>query len=75
MNRIERLLGLKGEARIRYLDGEFQILSAGDFVKCSVSGDVIALSELKYWNVERQEAYANSEAALKRYLEISGRTR
>jgi UDP-N-acetylglucosamine acyltransferase len=41
MNRIERILGLKGEARVRYLDAEFQVLSPGDFVRCAVSGDVI----------------------------------
>ena len=27
MNRFERLLGLKGEAKLRYLDGEFQVLA------------------------------------------------
>lgn len=70
MNRIERLLGLKGEARLRYLDGEFQVMSAGDFVRCAVTGDVIALTELRYWSVERQEAYSGPEAALKRHLEL-----
>jgi hypothetical protein len=69
MNRIERFFGLKGEARVRYLDGEYQVLGAGDFVRCAVTGEVIALSELKYWSVERQEAYANPTAALKRHQE------
>ena len=36
MNRFERLFGLKGEAKLRYLDGEFQVLSPGDFVRCAV---------------------------------------
>lgn len=70
MNRIERLLGLKGEARLRYLDGEFQVLQPGDFVRCAVTGDVIALTELRYWSVERQEAYSGPEAALKRYQDL-----
>ena len=35
MNRFEKLLGLKGEAKLRYLDGEFQVLSPGDFVRCA----------------------------------------
>ena len=33
MNRFERLLGLKGEARLRFLDGEFQVLAPGEFVR------------------------------------------
>ncbi|NOU06673.1 MAG: DUF2093 domain-containing protein, partial [Hyphomicrobiaceae bacterium] len=37
MNRIERILGLKGEARVRYLDGDFQVTSPGDFVRCAVT--------------------------------------
>ncbi|HRK18061.1 MAG TPA: DUF2093 domain-containing protein [Hyphomicrobiaceae bacterium] len=72
MNRIERLLGLKGEARLRYLDGEFQVLQPGDFVRCAVTGDVIALTELRYWSVERQEAYSGPEAALKRFQDLKG---
>ncbi len=60
------------EAKIRYLDGDFQILSAGDFVRCAVTGEVIPLDELKYWSVSRQEAYVDVIAANKRYEE-SGR--
>jgi hypothetical protein len=70
MNKFERFFGLKGEARVRYLDGEFQVLGAGDFVRCAVTGDVIAINELKYWSVERQEAYASAAASLQRHLEL-----
>ncbi len=70
MNRIERFFGLKGEARIRYLDGEYQVVGAGDFVRCAVTGEIIALAELRYWSVERQEAYASPTAALKRHKDI-----
>ena len=70
MNRIERFFGLKGEARIRYLDGEYQVLGTGDFVRCAVTGDVIALADLRYWSVERQEAYAAPAAALQRHKEV-----
>lgn len=73
MNRIDRLFGLKGEARVRYLDGEFQVISPGDFVRCAVSGQLIMLPELRYWNVERQEAYASADIALKRYQEFKRR--
>lgn len=69
MNRIERLFGMKGEARVKYLDGEFQVLSPGDFVRCAVSGQPILLSELKYWSVARQEAYASATIAMQRHLE------
>jgi hypothetical protein len=70
MNRLERLFGGGTEARIRYLAGEFQVLSAGDYVRCAVSGTRIELANLRYWSVERQEAYATPEISMKRYLEI-----
>jgi hypothetical protein len=69
MNRLERLFGGGTEARIRYLAGEFQVLSAGDYVRCAVSGARIDLANLRYWSVERQEAYATPEISMKRYLE------
>jgi len=67
MNRFERLFGLKGEARLRYLDGEFQVLTPGDFVRCAVTEQPIALPDLRYWSVELQEAYASAEIAFERY--------
>ena len=73
MSKLERFFGMKGEARVRYLDGEYQVLGAGDFVRCAVTGEVIALSDLKYWSVERQEAYIDAAASLKRHLELSGK--
>lgn len=57
------------EARIRYLDGDFQVASPGAFVRCAVTGESIPLDELRYWSVERQEAYANAEASLARELD------
>jgi hypothetical protein len=68
MNRFERFFGLRSEAKVRFLDGEFQVLSPGDFVRCAVSGELIELDALRYWNVERQEAYASAEISLQRYL-------
>lgn len=69
MNRLDRLFGARGEARLRYGDGEFKVLTAGDFVRCAVSGQHIALSELRYWNVARQEAYASAALSLQRHQE------
>jgi hypothetical protein len=36
-------------------------------VRCAVTGQAIPLEELKYWSVERQEAYATPEAVLERH--------
>jgi hypothetical protein len=57
------------EARIRYLDADYQVLAPGTFVRCAVTGKPIALDELKYWSVKRQEPYIDVEASLKRELE------
>lgn len=70
MNRFERLFGMKGEARVRYMAGEFQVTTPGDFVTCAVTGRPIALADLKYWSVELQEAYVSADASLERYLDI-----
>ena len=52
-------------ARVHYLPGTFRLLSEGDHVVCAVTGERIALHELRYWSVERQEAYADAAASLK----------
>jgi hypothetical protein len=51
-------------ARLQYLPSTFRVLSDGDHVICAVTGAVIPLHELRYWSVERQEAYADAEASL-----------
>lgn len=73
MNRFDRLFGLRGEARVRYMDGEFQVLSPGDFVRCAVTGQTINLPDLKYWSVELQEPYVTADVSMKRYLEVRKR--
>lgn len=50
-------------ARLHYLDGTFRVLSPGDHVLCAVTQQPIALEDLRYWSVERQEAYATAEAS------------
>ncbi len=57
------------EAGIRYLDGDFQVTSPGSFVRCAVTGERIALDELKYWSVARQEPYIDAASSLKREIE------
>ena len=53
-------------ARLHYLPNGYRMLVAGDHVVCAESGEAIPLDELRYWSVERQEAYASPEAVLKR---------
>lgn len=50
-------------ARLHYLAGSFRVLSSGDHVLCGVTGAPIPIEELRYWSVERQEAYATAEAS------------
>lgn len=56
--------GRAREAKLHYLDGTFRMLSAGDHVRCAITGAVIPLDDLRYWSVERQEAYADAAASM-----------
>ena len=51
-------------ARLHYLPGTYRVLSHGDHVVCAVTRQAIPLADLRYWSVERQEAYATPEASL-----------
>ena len=73
MNRLETNLSLKGEAKLKYASGEYQIIAPGDFVRCAVTGVPIPLDDLRYWNFELQEAYANAATALQRHREAASR--
>lgn len=69
MNRFER--GGSGEARVRFMDHDFQVISPGSHVICVITGQIIPLDELKYWSVARQEPYADAAASLARELEAN----
>jgi hypothetical protein len=56
----------KGEAKLRYLDGEYEVVSPGGYVVCAVTGTQIPLDALRYWSVDLQEAYASPDAATTR---------
>ena len=59
------LMTSKGRpARLHYLPGTYRVLSHGDHVVCAVTHQPIPLADLRYWSVERQEAYATPEASL-----------
>ena len=64
--------GMDGTAKaeLEYLDGEFAVIKPGAWVLCEVTGQRIPLDELRYWSVERQEAYASAEAVHKRRLQL-----
>ena len=57
-----------GEAQVQYLDGDFRVISPGTYVRCAVTDARIPLDELKYWSVDRQEAYALPSAVLHRHF-------
>lgn len=69
MNRFERGFQPGREAKVRFEQGDFTVLTPGSFVRCAVTGEPIPIDDLKYWNVERQEAYASADIAMKRYME------
>ena len=46
----------KKKAKLLYKHNSFDIIEEGNFVVCAVSEE-IPLSELRYWNVDLQEAY------------------
>ena len=56
-------------AKLKYLPNNFNVLEAGDYVICAISGKKIMLENLTYWNVDKQEAYYSYiEANKKREL-------
>jgi len=55
-------------ARLHYMANGFRVLTPGDHVVCAVTGEAIALDNLRYWSVARQEAYAGAEIAARAAL-------
>lgn len=50
-------------ARLHYMAYSFRVLQPGDHVLCAVTGARIALEDLRYWSIARQEPYASAEAS------------
>jgi hypothetical protein len=50
-------------ARLYYMANGFRVLASGDHVVCAVTGEKIAVDDLRYWSVARQEAYASADVA------------
>ncbi len=53
-----------GEAILDYDDGEFHIVKPGAYVVCAVTKARVPVKSLRYWNVDKQEPYANAAAAM-----------
>lgn len=58
-------------ATLQYGPNGFRVLRTGQHVFCAVSGEAIPLEELRYWCVERQEAYATCELATQRLADTA----
>lgn len=56
-------------AQLIYGPNAFRVMRSGTYVLCTVTGESIPLEELRYWSVERQEAYASAAIATRRALE------
>jgi len=58
---------IKKLAKLKYLPNNFKIIESGDHVICAVSGKLINLDNLNYWNVDLQEPYYSyKEASVKK---------
>lgn len=55
-------------ATLIYGHNGFRVVKPGKFVLCAVTAEQISLETLRYWSVERQEAYASPEIATQRLL-------
>jgi hypothetical protein len=66
MNRYEKRPAAAHEAQVQYLDADFRVIRPGLYVLCAITGAAISLDELRYWSVDRQEAYASPAAVMER---------
>lgn len=55
-------------ATLIYGPNGFRVVRPGHFVVCAVTGAQVPLEELRYWSVDRQEAYASAEVSARRHL-------
>jgi hypothetical protein len=67
MNYLDPILSPQREAKLRYLDGDYQILQEGEFVRCAVSGDPIRIDNLRYWSVDRQIAFKSASESFREH--------
>lgn len=75
MNRLDKEPPLPGQALLHFTDSDYQVVRPGTFVLCAVTGQRIALEDLRYWSAARQEAYASAEVATRRFEDLRQRGR
>jgi hypothetical protein len=63
---------MPGEAKVRYKDGDYEVLVGGSHVRCAVTGTLIAVDEIRYWSVAYQEPYIDAAASLKAHMRRAG---
>ena len=68
MNRIDPLFPVQREAKLRYLDHEYDILVPGDFVRCAVTGDPIRIENLRYWSITQQVPFKSAKESFEHYI-------
>lgn len=56
-------------ATLIYGPNGFRVVKPGHYVLCAMSGVPVPLEELRYWSVDRQEAYASCELSTRAALE------
>lgn len=59
-------------ARLHYMPYSFRVLQAGDHVVCAVTGEKVALQDLRYWSIARQEPYASADSSVQAELKARG---
>ncbi len=72
MNRMDPIFPHQREAKLRYLDHEYEVIATGDFVLCTVTGDPIRIENLRYWSVERQVAFKSAKESFMDYRKQRG---
>ncbi len=61
-----------GQARLKYLDGDYEVVQPGQFVVCAATNRKIPMEDLRYWSVDDQEAYYDAEAAIQAWRRKHG---
>lgn len=75
MNFLDPVQPPRREAKIKFLDADFQVLREGDFVRCAATGEPIPLTDLCYWDVGRQLPFRSAKAAFGERFKTSPRPR
>ena len=58
-------------AKLHYESGSYRVLWPGTHVLCAVTGQRIPIEDLRYWDAERQEAYASAAISFARHRELA----